>query len=381
MRNLCSKMFTDVNIKYPIQNIKNCCKSDDYLTTDFDLVFNKEYMRRKMSMIEHNELPVDGCTTCINTAPNNLMKVWNIWDDTVKVDPYHDDFTLYEFVLSSLCDLKCVYCSAKDSSSWAKELGEPVYAPDPLWKAQADEAIITHLSTRTWDKNTTYWFFFSGGEITYNQEGLEHIETILNCVSANNIAVVITTNINTKPKLFKRLLNYIDNTPNIRWMIHASIDCTGERAEAIRYGLNWNRALDNLCKILEKPNIELNLAFTLNLFSVPYLKDDIEYYDTLFKRYGKPLHINQNFVQNIGYTAAHLPPEYQEDVEAAIEYVQGSSNIHQSYAEYLTSVKQLIGTEFNPMTPQRVRKRLNYLQTNRSDINYLELFPHLSDII
>ena len=172
-RFICSKMFTDVNIRFPYNSLKNCCKAHDYPITidEIDslgknlLTHNKEYLRRTDSMVVKNELPIDGCNTCIKTEPHSLFRQWNIWNDHNRPSD-HDlltkqHFTTYEFVLSSACDLKCVYCGAHDSSTWAKELGVPINKGSSEWDEKVLEHVLNHLKTRDYDDNKGYWFFFS----------------------------------------------------------------------------------------------------------------------------------------------------------------------------------------------------------------------------
>lgn len=334
-RYVCSKMFTDMNVKFPYDNIVNCCKARSYQISDeeFDslekqglnpLIHNAEYLRRKSSMIDDNELPSNACDACIKTEPNSLFRTWNTWHsrDFSNRDKYMygDNFTNYEFVLSSACDLKCVYCAPKDSSSWAKEMGVPVNRGNEKWKHQIQTALLDHLRQKEYDPDVDYWFFFSGGEPTYNPETLPLIEQIIDIVPRPNI--IISTNANTKPKVLDRYLDAVRRDRQIKWRFHCSIDDINERAEAIRYGLDWNQAISNMKILMQEPNVTVRVCPTVNLLSVPSMTDFVTYFYGLFQEYD---HVNAdmfdvNMVQEYNLSPWSMPEEYRSCLDEAIAF-------------------------------------------------------------
>ena len=80
-RYICSKMFTDLNIKFPYESIKNCCKSCDTVThydeinhEGIDPFYqNTDHLARKADMLFMDRLPERGCKTCTKTEPNSLF--------------------------------------------------------------------------------------------------------------------------------------------------------------------------------------------------------------------------------------------------------------------------------------------------------------------
>lgn len=124
-------MFTNLNIKIPYQSIKNCCKACDTHISYEEInnqkvipdpfIQNPDYLSRKSEMLFMNRLPKHGCKTCVQTEPNSLFRSWNGWKNRTYTqqdlhDLYDNDhLTYYEIMLSSSCDLKCVYCGPDDS--------------------------------------------------------------------------------------------------------------------------------------------------------------------------------------------------------------------------------------------------------------------------
>lgn len=391
-RYVCSKMFTDVNIKFPYDGIKNCCKSNDYIISDDELkqlsndnanifTHNQEYLRRKKEMLINNQLPLNGCDTCIQAEPNSLFRTWNTWnnkelDTTRLLNEAH--FTTYEFVLSSACDLKCVYCAPKDSTSWAKELGVPINRGRDEWKQKILNDLMEHLKTRTYEIDQDYWFFFSGGEPTYNPETLPLIEQIIDIVP--NPSIVISTNANTKTKVLHRYIEIIRKYPNVIWTFDCSIDDTGCHAEAIRTGLDWEIANNNMTTLMQEPNVKLRISPTVNLYSVPRMFEFVAYFHHLFEQHGKAHDgmFNMNMVQEPELSPWSMPTEYAASLDDAIEYCK-EHRLH--FANHLENVQKLIGTKIDEHTAQHIQDKWRYFKARRSEIDWDELFPHVPDII
>lgn len=385
---ICSKMFTDVNIKFPYNCVKNCCKSNDYEIDIIDqhacnvFVDNKEYMRRKDDMLYHNKLPKGGCDTCIQAEPNSLFRDWNQWNNPISQDArdelyYSDDFSTYEFVLSSACDLKCVYCAPKDSSSWAKELGVPINKGTDDWKERILTDLFAHLRKKTY--HTDNWFFFSGGEPTYNVETLPLIREIIEIVPNQYLNIIVSTNANAKPKVMEKYLEMIQDDPTVKWTFDCSIDGIGERAEAIRYGLNWNRTITNITTLLKYPNVTVRISPTVNLYSIPTMHEFLVYFYTLFARYGK-IHqymFNFNMVQEPELSPWSMPAHYA-DLQPAIDYCE----MHDiKFAKHLRNVQALLGTKIDDHTANHIETKLEYFKAKRPDTDWEKLFPHVRKII
>jgi sulfatase maturation enzyme AslB (radical SAM superfamily) len=389
---ICSKMFTDMNIKFPYDGLKNCCKSTDYIISDDELdalsregknvlTHNAEYQRRKHEMVVNNQLPDRGCDTCIRTEPNSLFRSWNIWRDDLPSNEQllnGDNFTTYEFVLSSACDLKCVYCSEDDSTSWAKELGVPVNKGNTKWKDKILADLITHLKAKQYIAGKDYFFFFSGGEPTYNTETLPLIMEIIDIVPAPTI--IISTNINMKLKIMDRYLSAVQDNPNVQWTFDCSIDDIGAHAEAVRYGLDWDRAIANIRRIMEQPNAKVRISPTVNMYSLPQMFAFVKYFHELFiecNRADSSI-FNFNMVQEDNLSPWSMPLEYAPILDAAIEYCE----VHNlKFATHLRNVQRLIGTKINRTTVTHVEAKWSYFMARRPDTDWPALFPHIEDII
>lgn len=388
-RYVCSKMFTDLNIKFPYDCVKNCCKSNDYVSSLDDVskddffTHNTEYMRRKTDMVEHNVLPIRGCDTCINTGEYSLFETWNTWGDEKQNDPgilASDSFETYEMVLSSACDLKCIYCHPKDSTSWAKELGVPQNKGSIEWKAAVIKKLIESLKVKTFYPDKQYTFFFSGGEPTYNTETLDFVKEILKYVPKKNTLVCISTNANTKPKVFEKYLKEIQSDTSVNWAFDCSIDGIETVCEAIRYGISWEVAIKNIEILLQQPNVMVRISPTVNLYSIPTMAEFIKYFIDLFEKYGK-IHrymFNYNMAQESGMSPANLPISFRYYLDEPITMLK---NANIPYYEHLENVRNIIGTDVSDYKTQKIKTKFEYFKTKRPDMDWDSIFPHIVEII
>lgn len=383
-------MFTDLNIKFPSKCIKNCCKTNDTsislteLEKENPLILNDEYMRRKSSMLFENILPEHGCDTCIQTEPNSLFRSWNRWnnelDNNEKNKIYtSDNLTTYEFVLSSSCDLKCVYCAPKDSSSWAKELGVTVNKTDSEWEDKVLEQLYKHLETKKF-LDQEYYFFFSGGEPTYNPKTIIMIKKMLEYIPLDRSKIILSTNVNTKKAVFDKYLDLIEKHPNVKWIFDCSIDGIYERCEAIRYGISWDVAISNIKKLLTYENVDVRISPTVNLYSVPTMEEFVDYFIELFENH-KKLHkyiFNFNMVQEPDLTPMSMPVQYKKYLDAPIQKCQQRGI---NFSEHLTNVQKLIGTKIDSQTAKKVKNKFNYFKLKRPNVDWDNLFPHVKLIL
>jgi len=392
---ICSKMFTNINMKFPYNSVKNCCKTKDINLTIDELknnknifIENKEYLNRKASMLFENKLPA-ACEYCIKLEPNNWFRSLyneyynkNIIFTELEKEKMHkgDQGQLFEFVLSSACDLKCVYCGPKDSTSWAKETNQDKNIGNEEWKKLILDQFINYLENKDFSNDHYYCFSFSGGEPTYNPETIILLEKLIKYIPPKKLELQFSTNLNTKEKIFNKYVNLIKKHSDILWQFQCSIDCLGEQFEAIRYGAKWDRVLTNLKILLSLDNVEVTLSPTLNIFSLPTLKEYLQFFVKLFKKYNKPLNkrIGFNMVMETGLSIQNLPKHYISAVDDAIKYCI-SENLN--YARNLKRIRNVIGTKIRKNTYSDIIHCIQYFENKRPEINWYKTFPHLDDML
>jgi organic radical activating enzyme len=394
---ICSELFYSMDLRFIKNVIKNCCKADNHYMSAEEfknnpsiLSRNKELDDRKRSMILDNKLPYPSCKTCINFMPNSFFDKRSIWHNTTLLDEFKENLLNKDYVnrftisLSSSCDLKCVYCAPKDSSSWAKEVGYTISKPSKEWFDAAYENFLNYLSNKKYYKDVDYWFFISGGEPTYNPKNFDLISEIIKRVPNQNLRIGLNTNLNTKEKVFNEYVKLFKDYKDVKWQIDFSCDSVTKRAEAIRYGLNWDRAFKNLQYVLNNnfDNVNIRLANTVSVFSLPYFKEDIQFYYEYFgEKTAKFLHPENSFNYAVepGMSIMGMPEYFKKDIDQAIEYC--NNNNLNYLIPFLNNIKNLIGTKIIDNTPIDFDITFNYFNIKRPDKNWNLLFPHMQPMI
>lgn len=391
-------MWTDLNINFEKQCFQHCCKqSNQYISIDeidnlgkdvFD--FHEENVKNRKISIDDNKLP-PACKWCIDTAPDNIKNVWNLWSDDF-IEHSKDwikktSKTYYiDFDIGKSCDLACVYCGPWSSTTWSKELGKPVLEnKSSEWKEKILHNIGLYL--RDMDSNRHITFNILGGEPLIMTETYDIIEYLGSHCShfKNKPSMMITTNLNCKPKLLKKLLDTIEKTKDVfQWIISVSIEDVYDRAEAVRYHLDFNRFEKNLLSIKDKVD-KIHVTTTLSILSFPNFSEFLVWiFGVLGKQeYCKHWTFSLNHVQ-YGFTSISYIPKALINIEEIkntyIDLVENEeilNNFHsESFLSHMDNTYQLSGTT------EPDQKFFNWWKvlSERRNINYFSFYP-LSELI
>jgi sulfatase maturation enzyme AslB (radical SAM superfamily) len=391
-RFVCSKLFTDLVLRMHLGHIHNCCVTkpnpSEFDQTEFDALgmdyftHNAAFLARKRSMLLDNRLPA-ACSVCSETHPNSFFSKWNQWTDESLPSSAEDlltkdSFTWFEIGTSKACDLSCVYCSPKYSSTWAKELGLPTNDVDGDFRNKILTRFYQYLEAKSWDEDVLYRFCFAGGEPTYDPETLNTIDYLLNIVPHANLKIIIISNINTKSEIFERYMEKICTYTTVQWEIQCSLDGLEERCEAIRYGLDWSRAMRNLDGLLAcEGSLNIHVCPSHNLLSVPYLPEYYRYFTELFQKHGRRLEFGSNMVMYGGFSVRNLTPRYRRYFDESLQYLEAQ----RLWTGSLANARQIIGTTNSAHDLQGMIHWWEYMQNKRPNIKWQALFPHVDEVI
>jgi radical SAM protein with 4Fe4S-binding SPASM domain len=201
----------------------NSCWSHEELEKDTSIKFsNREYHRKTFKNIPLLQI--------FDSADNFSLKQVDLrWRNT--------------------CNLACVYCDWRLSSTWAKEVGEVANINDSAIEA-TKEYIFKNIETLE-------YIYLCGGEPLLMKENLEFINLIK--VKNPDVAIRVNTNItNLNSPIYNSLLE----CKNVHWIV--SIESTGPEFEFIRYGAKWEQFLNNI-KILKRDADLLGHKITFNM--------------------------------------------------------------------------------------------------------------------
>lgn len=225
----------------------------------------------------------DRITKSIDTwASPHLDKIASSSPDT-NVNPSY-----LEVSFNNTCNFKCSYCSPEISSKWMEEIKNE--GPYPLltpyhsidWLKQQGKMPIPEKEINPYvDAFWEWWpelypnlevLRITGGEPLLTKNTFKVLEYVL----ANprpELELNINSNLCVPDKLIDRFVELmkqiVDKNAIKSFKLYTSCEATSSRAEYIRFGLDYNKWLDNCHRIMrEVPKSKLTIMSTYNALSV-----------------------------------------------------------------------------------------------------------------
>jgi sulfatase maturation enzyme AslB (radical SAM superfamily) len=387
-------MWTDLYINLQDRIFNHCCKQIMYpvdleeveeLGADVFFKNKRHYPDRQKSVLE-NIMPAS-CEYCIESAPNSIKNVWNVWRDdfieeqgTDLVDAVHTKHI--EIDVGRSCDMACVYCGPRSSSTWSKELGVKWDVDEDLSEAWADrvlEALREYILTLPRDQQIT--FNLLGGEpllVTRSYDIIEYLAETC-CDFEHKPILMITTNLNCKPALIKKLEKTMKKTADIfEWQIAISIEDVGHRAERVRHGLKWDRFTENV-EVIKGLADKIYITMTVNLISFPKLGDFVDWaFDTFGEEgYTKDWDFTLNMVKGGFVDVSYCSNDLVDLIEIVSRYKARADRPHVNrrkiwqFEEHMKNMYRHLGTQ----DPGPEFFSFWDAMNKRRPTNYYEVFP------
>jgi MoaA/NifB/PqqE/SkfB family radical SAM enzyme len=377
MKTQCSKSWTDVNINFKDKLLRHCCKAKPYPFPDIldvDFFDNSMQIQQRRSQtrsgIQHPDC--DYCWHDINSG-NAAYKDWmNRWSESEfdGKDLIKPHVNYIDIELENTCDLSCLYCSSVCSSKIAQEENKPNLDNTRQTDIQKFKLWIAKVAANSTD---TVVINFLGGEPTASKlfyELLETIRDISNQCPNFKPQIEICTNCNSKPYLMDKLIALIA-TSSFDWVITVSNESYGSDAELIRYGLEWERFVNNLISYMTCTNVvSVNFATTINALNLKTFAEYIKFVHLLFASHAP--------TQSFGWIGSHvsnpteldikfLPAEYKKYITAAIHQIEKEKNNilfanYERFFKFLTEMERRISSDFNPDYRQQLQKFIDEKQ-------------------
>ena len=216
------------------------------------------------------------------TAPKELEK------DITAVDVTPTQLEIY---FSNTCNLKCLYCNSKFSSTidnenringqfdygFEKNQGAPVRIHgkieiNPNIKEDTDK-LFAWLETHIHELNKV---MILGGE-PFLQKETERMVELLERTSAPNLTLVVFSNLTVDPlrvqEWLARMWRLVEHGKLDNLQVVGSLDCWGPQAEYVRNGLDLKKYTENFEFILNKTNITPSINSALMALTIPTLPD------------------------------------------------------------------------------------------------------------
>ncbi len=260
--------------------------------------------------------------------------------------------TYLEVSFSNVCNLKCIYCSPDVSSAIWSEFerygGYPIPgSPDLNWYKENQREPYKNESDNPYIKSFDEWFpkifnnlkvlRITGGEPLLSERTMKTIHFIGE-KGNGKLKFDINSNLMVSRKSLNNYVKELDGllvNDKIREVrFYTSVDTHGEQANWIRFGLNYDKLIENIDFILSSSeNIKLTIISTFNIFSFPnftsLLKDVIQ----LKKKHIKTIEpeprlmIDITFIRQPNFLSPNIAPYYLKS------FVKNSLNLMSECSE------------------------------------------------
>jgi hypothetical protein len=295
--------------------------------------------------------------------------------------------TMVEIYFSNLCNMSCIYCNPKYSSTWEHEARKyNLYPVSKLDRITGDKDSYQKILAKFWewlDKNASNLVRYNilGGEPFYQPE-LETNITFFETHPCPNLRLTVFSNLKVSHDKFVRILtqlnSLLDRGHLASVQITCSLDCWGPQQEYVRTGLDlvqWEKNFDTLVKEFQRINVQVHGTMTsLTIKTMPGLVkkiNDINQYRT-----GKsiPAFLTYNMV----FDPPHMNPDifpnglFDTDFDEVINLLTDShtKNLIQGYKQSINNGKH------NPDLIDKLKIYLDELDARRGT-NWKPLFPWL----
>lgn len=339
---------------------KSCChhpfKKIDLKESFEQLHENKNEVKLRERMLAGEK--VEDCSYCWWIEENGSESDRQNWAKLSWMSPFYDEVvndldeyakspSWVELNFSSVCNLKCVYCSPIFSTKWYREIKE--HGPYPTSVSYNNIDYLSSVEFEDNYENTELlekfwpWFYknlpnirllkITGGEPLLNEQTFKLLETIL-FLKPQNLTIGINSNLSIDEKRWKRFVSLIkqieDKKAVNRVYLHPSIDCWGKGAEYIRFGLDLKKFKKNLEYYLEETNSHVFFISTITNIALYELKSLWEYFLELKKLYyrkGREISVTTEILQSPEWLSVNILPKlFIFLINRVIFYVEKNMN-------------------------------------------------------
>jgi len=322
-----------------------------------------------------------------------------------------------EVSFSSVCNFKCSYCSPQVSSKWMEEIER--FGPYPTstnfgniqWLKQQDAMPIPHKDENPYvDAFWKWWptvsqqldhFRITGGEPLMTKDTLKILDYVIETPHPN-LNLSINSNMCVPNVLLDKFIEKIkivctENKVK-QFKIFTSADTYGKQAEYIRNGLDYDKWLSNIRRVLtEVPNCTFTIMSTYNALSVfqydRFLVDVLAIKKEFYKE-GMPhsaLILDTPYLRWPAHQAVFiLPKSLIEGMKAQAEFMyanlQGPENPHQGFFEWEADkfariYQMLVDREDSKEITEEQKDFVRFVDEHdrRRGTDFLATFPELEE--
>lgn len=332
-------------------------------------------------------------------APENFEKIKNInWKED-----YNPAYVEVSF--SNLCNMACCYCSPIVSSRYMEEIKK--YGPYDIFidgypnvlheiKGYGDKTPIDKDQHNPYVEAFWKWFpqlyktlknfRITGGEPLINKNTYLVLDKILENPK-EGLELSINSNLSIPDSYFTIFLKYLDKIQNSvfkdNFILYTSLESTGKQAEYVRYGLNFEKWVNNINNLLDNFDIKISIMCTYNALSVSSFLEFLKLVKQFkLKNPGKffidiPYLEIPKFMSVLVLDEEFFIPKLNEQIEFVCNddlFNESEKNrIKQIYDFYVHHRRKLKEKELNDLKKSFYMFFKEY--DKRRNLNFLETFP------
>lgn len=339
---------------------------------------------------------------------------WDRFDEISKLNPTEDVIPSYlEVSFSNACNFACAYCSPEISSKWMEDI--KVHGEYPIRNSSHNLEWLTQSGKFPYANNEynpyveAFWNWFpeiidklkvlriTGGEPTMSKDMWKLLDYLID--NPCDIELAINTNMGVPDELIQRLIDKINQLKRVGMKvdIYSSLESIGNQAEYVRDGLNYNKWINNVKKVLENTESSMSVMTTINILSLPTFVDFVELLMSLRKIYNKDFDYNRiPFSVNYLRWPLHLQCSLL-DREQRINYANTIENSVGAWLKYYSKEKyaRIYLEEWDQIkrfcdylrtTDTNIDYRLDFVKfinayDKRRNLNFKETFPMYADLL
>ena len=333
-------------------------------------------------------------------TPERLLEYLStVNEDSEVLRSYHP--YMLEISLGNTCDMKCMYCNHHYSTQWGTErikYGEITQEQYDNEFPKAPEG----FEEKFWEWFDKHGRKFSnrigviGGEPLIMPEFYSMLDRLLDGISKvsdvrkSKATLWIVTNMNTPPQYLEKFFKYLPKITEVcNLEILVSMESVGPRAEYIRNGVNWDRFVSNIDKLLSKKDLNFDFGFIMsqNALSIASIKEFIQFTESLYFKYNRPVALKHNIVSFPSWqNPMILTPDFADYIDDCIEYMKCNVDMmpevndyfgrYDQYIVFLEELSKSIKNNQGDYTEDR-KKFVPWFKVfdERRNLNLLETFP------
>jgi organic radical activating enzyme len=323
-------------------------------------------------------------------------------DVVSKGSDYNINPSHVEISFGNECQMSCLYCSPKISSSFYKEIEQFGPYPSVTNKCQISDLNINKEEDNPYVKAWWEWYpelsktlttlRVTGGEPLLHQSFWKLLD-FLEQQPNTDLELMVNSNLSVKEILVLRLVTKVDSLLRRKkiksFKLFTSLDTWGDRAEYIRNGLDlteWNRNFHHIMTKLPT-TVSVSLMITYNLMSVSsfylLLSKILEWRKFYRDPNGERIKFDTPYLREpVIFDMNILPKSYTKYQVDCLKFMLDNKFSSMEIEKFKRVAQYMASTNYNEAKLTQARKDF-YIWITESDRrknkNFLNYFPEMTD--